>query len=194
MEHTHQRKRHFLDRVKILKVRKAMSGDDRLSCNTSDRHHSQPTVKQLLIPFLSHASIVFWSQPVPAKICAAQSVINYKRDYRVSGNQTSQTSNALTPRLSFTFVCCNRRRSCNDQIKKPNPEQQLVHWTSSQKCVVGINRLWNAFKGVGFARNANKIGSYESDNRKHGGTPMTELTFTEPGHKRRISLGEIQLD
>ena len=57
---------------------------------------------------------------------------------------------------------------------------------------MGINSLGDGLEAVGITGETDEVGSDESDDGEHGGTAVTELCFTEEGHKGAVGFGETE--
>ena len=95
--------------------------------------------------------------------------------------------------FTFSLGGGNGSWSGNDHIKETNEQQELVHRSSLEESIVGINGLWDGLEGVHVSWDTDKVGGDESHHGKHGGTSVTDFAFTEPWHEWFVCLGKLQL-
>mmetsp|Transcript_32179 Transcript_32179/g.78187 ORF Transcript_32179/g.78187 Transcript_32179/m.78187 type:complete len:191 (-) Transcript_32179:368-940(-) len=148
-----------------LEVWESVSADDRLGGNSSDGAHGQASVHEFGLLLLLHGSRVRWGEK------------------------------SLSVVTSFTFSVHggNSGRGGDDHIEKTDPQKKLVHGSTVQKSIVGINSLGDALERVHFSWDAEEVRGNETDDGNHGSASVTKFTLTEPWKEGRVGLGKLQL-
>ena len=117
------------------------------------------------------------------------------RDNRITGveHRVKTTTRKLTTGYTVSVHRSNAGGTGNDNIPKTDPQQKLVHRTTLQESIVGINGVGDGFERVHISWNTVEVSGDETHNSQHSSAAVTDLRLTEPGHERSISLREFQL-
>jgi len=83
--------------------------------------------------------------------------------------------------------------SSDDHVKKTNPQKKLVHRTTVQKSIMGIDSLGDRLERVHFSWKTEKVSGDETNNSDHGSASMAKFALTEPGQEWFVSLRELEL-
>ena len=148
-----------------LNIRESVSSDNRLSGNTSDGAHSKTTVQKFRHLLLFEGGLIRGFEGVPSEVT----------------------------RFTFSLSKSLNGRGGDKEVEKTNPKKKLVHRTSLQESIVGINCLGDGLERVHLTRKTNEVSCDKSHNCKHCSTTMTDLSLTEEGKERRVGLRQFKL-
>jgi hypothetical protein len=84
-------------------------------------------------------------------------------------------------------------RASEEEVEKTNPQKKLVHGSSLQKGIVGIDGLGDGLEGVHITRDANEVGGDETNDSQHSSASMADFSLLEPGKERFVGLRKLQL-